>query len=92
MFECKLNPHIFRVLVTKWVNVRARLAPKVNSDCITPRYCMKGLAITYEKPPAPQQYIYRVVFLLVLPKSGYVPGLVVKSEKKSWSMGFYRGI
>ena len=31
-------------------------------------------------------------FLLVTPKSGYVPGLVVKYEKKSWSMGFYKGI
>ena len=31
-------------------------------------------------------------FLLVLPKLGYVPGLVEKSKKKIWSMGFYKGI
>ena len=30
MFECKLEPHIFRVLVTKLVNERARLATKAN--------------------------------------------------------------
>ena len=32
MFECKLDPHIFKVLVTKLVNERARLVTKVNSD------------------------------------------------------------
>ena len=31
MFECKLDPHLFRVLVTKLVNKRARLAMKANS-------------------------------------------------------------
>ena len=30
MFECKLDPHIFRALVTKLVNKRARLATKSN--------------------------------------------------------------
>ena len=31
MFECKLDPYIIRVLVTKLVNERARLATKANS-------------------------------------------------------------
>ena len=31
MFECKLDPHILRVLVTKLVNEHARLATKANS-------------------------------------------------------------
>ena len=32
MFECKLDPHIFRGLVTKLVNERAHLATKAISD------------------------------------------------------------
>ena len=31
MFECKLDPHIFRVLVIKLVNECAHLATKANS-------------------------------------------------------------
>ena len=32
MFECKLEPHISRVLATKLVNERSGLATKANSD------------------------------------------------------------
>ena len=59
------------------VQVRGDLNVLMCGDPGTAKSCF----LKYVQSIAPR---YRLLFvLLVLPKSGYVPGLLVKSEKKS---------